>query len=290
MAKNKRAFHGVETRFEENASALTTVFEHVLSLDADSEELKHFMCPFILLLNCDYDVNSTSELSNVPVLQFLLSFFEFARTQLNANAYDAGLVRLKRFGLQHCIDYICFGDWQRAGLFVPPLNLVDFCNCTVRNAREFSAPFALPRDNDSLPPKERMYAILYSASLPPNIDLSNTPQGEPFCEPELMQLLRKMRNDPDHITHLNLSNRISRWKIHSTAFLELTECFGKLTALQTLDLSDATYAHNLPPHFCMCCKNGHSMTPVENDEITNLRPMIYFKCNTCRGTALSRGG
>jgi hypothetical protein len=295
VAENKRAFHGVETRFEENASALTTVFEHILSLDASSEEeLKHFMCPFILLLNCDYDVNSTSELSNVPGLQFLLSFIEFARTQLNANAYDAVLVRFKRFGLQHCIDYIAFGDWQRAGLFVPPLNLVDFWNYTVRNAREFSAPFALPRDVDSLPPKERMHAILYSASLPSNIDLGNTPHGGPFCEPELMQLLRKMRKDPDHITQLNLSKGISRWEIHSTAFLELTECFGKLTALQTLDLSDATYAHNLHPHFRMCCKKGHTMKPVENDEITNLRPIIDQKCNTCiygnPKIALSHGG
>ena len=140
------------------------------------------------------------------------------------------------------------GDWVRAGLKVPPFNVMSL---GWRGALSYirlldgSVPqLPLPSDVDDLPYDQRKHAILYSSTVPSVINLGYLMCGglKQTMQPnfvamscfELQQLERQLSKHPHHVVHLNLNrNNINSGGAHDA----LCRSLSALTALQMLDLS-----------------------------------------------------
>jgi hypothetical protein len=138
------------------------------------------------------------------------------------------------------------GSWQRTGLIVPPWHILHvkdgaptFQNEWVKilqHCRKFSFPFPFPLDFKALPKEQQRHAILYSDSIPADIDLKE------LCDAELLQLAQQLRLHPEHVTHLNLSLEGKLDRMDS--LLHLAAVISNLTALQTLSLDRNIYGHD----------------------------------------------
>jgi hypothetical protein len=144
------------------------------------------------------------------------------------------------------------GDWLRAGLQVPPFNVMSLgWRSALRYIRQLdgSVPqLPLPPDVDDLPYEQRKHAILYSSTIPSVINLGRWMCGDVMIflkqtvQPnfmamskfELQQLARQLDKHPHQVVHLNLNdNSIS----YGDAPKALCRSLTALTGLQMLDLS-----------------------------------------------------
>ena len=144
------------------------------------------------------------------------------------------------------------GDWLRAGLEVPPFNVMSLgWRGALRYIRQLdgSVPqLPLPYDVHHLPYEQRKHAILYSSTIPSVINLGRWMCGDVMIflkqtvQPnfmamskfELQQLARQLDKHPHQVVHLNLNdNSIS----YGDAPKALCRSLTALTGLQMLDLS-----------------------------------------------------
>ena len=145
------------------------------------------------------------------------------------------------------------GDWLRAGLQVPPFDVMSLgWSAALRYIRQLegSVPqLPLPPDVLDLPYEQRKHAILYSSTIPSVINLGQwNCEGKDFgiLKPtmqqnfvamsyfEQQQLVRQLSKHPHHVVHLNLNhNNISSGEAPDA----LCRSLSALTALQMLDLS-----------------------------------------------------
>ena len=140
------------------------------------------------------------------------------------------------------------GDWLRAGLEVPPFNVMSLgWRGALRYIRQLdgSAPqLLLPPDIYDLPYEQRKHAILYSSTIPSVINLgqlmcglskqSMQPDFVVLSHFELQQLIRQLDKHPRHVVQLNLNNNnISSGEAPDA----LCRSLSALTGLQMLDLS-----------------------------------------------------
>ena len=130
------------------------------------------------------------------------------------------------------------GDWLRAGLEVPPFNVMSLgWRGALRYIRQLdgsSPQLPLPPDVHDLPYEQRKNAILYSSTVPSVIELvPPSQQGVvPMSRIELFRLVEQLNKHSSHVTHLNLSNN----SLEAVKF-RLQAPFTRLTALKHLVLS-----------------------------------------------------
>jgi len=144
------------------------------------------------------------------------------------------------------------GDWLRAGLQVPPFNVMSLgWRSALRYIRQLdgSVPqLPLPPNVDDLPYEQRKHAILYSSTIPSVINLGRWMCGDVMIflkqtvQPnfmamskfELQQLARQLDKHPHQVVHLNLNDNSFSY---GDAPKALCRSLTALTGLQMLDLS-----------------------------------------------------
>ena len=153
------------------------------------------------------------------------------------------------------------GDWLRAGLDVPPFDTMSRgWSSALRYSRllDLYVPsLPLPPDVHNLPYEQRKHAILYSSTIPSDVNLGRrmifrvfkpelqqdfTPFVPLSCA-EVQQLVYQLNKHSDHVVHLNLNhNEISGGEDAAA----LCRSLAALTGLHTLDLSGMM--------LCMLCE------------------------------------
>ena len=140
------------------------------------------------------------------------------------------------------------GDWLRAGLQVPPFNVMSLgWRSALRYIRQLdgSVPqLPLPPDVDDLPYEQRKHAILYSSTIPSVINLGQSmcgvlkqtlqPNFMAMSKFELQQLARQLDKHPHQVVHLDLNHNSFSY---GDAPKALCRSLTALTGLQMLDLS-----------------------------------------------------
>lgn len=149
------------------------------------------------------------------------------------------------------------GDWLRAGLDVPPFDTMSRgWSSALRYSRllDLYVPsLPLPPDVHNLPYEQRKHAILYSSTIPSDVNLGRwifrvfKPELQqdftPLSCAEVQQLVYQLNKHSDHVVHLNLNhNEISGGEDAAA----LCRSLAALTGLHTLDLSGMM--------LCMLCE------------------------------------
>lgn len=150
------------------------------------------------------------------------------------------------------------GDWLRAGLDVPPFDTMSRgWSSALRYSRllDLYVPsLPLPPDVHNLPYEQRKHAILYSSTIPSDVNLGRRmifrvfkPELQqdftPLSCAEVQQLVYQLNKHSDHVVHLNLNhNEISGGEDAAA----LCRSLAALTGLHTLDLSGMM--------LCMLCE------------------------------------
>jgi len=150
------------------------------------------------------------------------------------------------------------GDWLRAGLDVPPFDTMSRgWSSALRYSRlldVYVPSLPLPPDVHNLPYEQRKHAILYSSTIPSDVNLGRwifrvfKPELQQdfaplFCA-EVQQLVYQLNKHSDHVVHLNLNHNEIAGGEDAAA---LCRSLAALTGLHTLDLSGMV--------MCMFCEN-----------------------------------